>query len=143
MPKSGEPPRKYLRKAELHVQLKPGTLGVKVSLLPPDAQFPDKVTVHTVAEEIELAPEQKIEVQATEEKLIDSEGALEEISNVDTHTSEHTTPSEPESVESDEKVSKKESLSADLFFLKTLYILSCVILHNLLFCIFSHIFHVV
>ena len=53
LPKSGEPPRKYMRKAELHVQTKPGILGVKVRLIPPDAQFPDQVKVQIVEEELE------------------------------------------------------------------------------------------
>ncbi|MCK4478623.1 30S ribosomal protein S3 [Candidatus Bathyarchaeota archaeon] len=45
LPKSGEPPLAYTRKAELHVQLKPGILGVKVRIMPPDAKFPDKITI--------------------------------------------------------------------------------------------------
>lgn len=45
LPKSGEPPLVYTRKAELHVQLKPGILGVKVRIMPPDAKFPDKITI--------------------------------------------------------------------------------------------------
>jgi small subunit ribosomal protein S3 len=45
LPKSGQPAMKYLRKAELHVQLKPGIFGVKVRIMPPDAQFPDKVHI--------------------------------------------------------------------------------------------------
>lgn len=45
LPKSGEPALKYLRTAEMHVQLKVGILGVKVKILPPDAQFPDKVEI--------------------------------------------------------------------------------------------------
>lgn len=45
LPKSGEPPLVYTRKAALHVQLKPGILGVKVSIMPPDAVFPDKITI--------------------------------------------------------------------------------------------------
>ncbi len=53
LPKSGDPPRKYMRKAELHVQTKPGILGVKVRLIPPDAQFPDQVKVQIVEEELE------------------------------------------------------------------------------------------
>jgi small subunit ribosomal protein S3 len=36
IPKSGQPPLKFLRKAELHVQLKPGIFGVKVRIMPPD-----------------------------------------------------------------------------------------------------------
>ena len=68
LPKSGEPPRKYMRKAELHVQTKPGILGVKVRLIPPDAQFPDQVKVQIVEEELE--PETAImeEPVLTEEK---------------------------------------------------------------------------
>jgi small subunit ribosomal protein S3 len=34
-----------MRKAEMHVQLKPGIIGVRVKLMPPDAQFPDKVQI--------------------------------------------------------------------------------------------------
>ena len=45
MPKSGEPARKYMRKAEVPVQLKPGILGVKVRIMPPEARFPDQVQV--------------------------------------------------------------------------------------------------
>lgn len=49
--KSGEPATKYMRKAALHVQLKPGILGVKVLIMPPEAKFPDQVEI------IEEAPE--------------------------------------------------------------------------------------
>ena len=45
MPKSGDPPMKYTKKAELQVQLKPGTLGVKVRIMPPEAKFPDQVQI--------------------------------------------------------------------------------------------------
>ena len=43
IPKSGQPPLKFLRKAELHVRLKPGIFGVKVRIMPPDAIFPDQL----------------------------------------------------------------------------------------------------
>jgi small subunit ribosomal protein S3 len=45
MPRCGEPPLKYLRKAEAHVQLKPGIFGIKVKIMPPDAKFPDKIQI--------------------------------------------------------------------------------------------------
>ncbi len=45
IPKSGEPPERYMRKAELHVQLKPGIFGIKVRIMPPDAIFPDRVKI--------------------------------------------------------------------------------------------------
>ena len=88
LPKSGEPPRKYMRKAELHVHLKPGTLGVKVRLIPPDAQFPDQVQVHVIEEEPE--PEKTI----AEEKPVAEEKAVEpEVSPVEETVKE--TKSEP------------------------------------------------
>lgn len=45
LPKSGEPPLRYLRKAELHVQLKPGIFGVKIRIMPPDIELPDKISI--------------------------------------------------------------------------------------------------
>jgi small subunit ribosomal protein S3 len=45
MPRCGDPPLKYLRKAEVHVQLKPGIFGIKVKIMPPDAKFPDKIQI--------------------------------------------------------------------------------------------------
>ena len=59
LPKSGEPPLKYLRKAELHVQLKPGIFGIKVRIMPPDAIFPDRVQIIE-----KILPEQSTEKPA-------------------------------------------------------------------------------
>ena len=73
LPKSGEPPRKYMRKAELHVQLKPGILGVKVRLIPPEAEFPDQVKVQIIEEELEKETEGEI----VEEKAVTEEKAVE------------------------------------------------------------------
>ncbi len=56
LPKSGEPPLRHMRKAELDVQLKPGIFGVKVRIMPPDAEFPDKIDI-AVQEAKEEAPE--------------------------------------------------------------------------------------
>jgi small subunit ribosomal protein S3 len=56
IPKSGDPPMKYTRKAELQVQLKPGILGVKVRIMPPEAKFPDQV--HIVEESAEEEEEE-------------------------------------------------------------------------------------
>ncbi|NIU39731.1 30S ribosomal protein S3 [Candidatus Bathyarchaeota archaeon] len=64
MPKSGEPPRKYTRKAEVSVQLKPGILGVKVRIMPPEAEFPDQVQI--VEEEI-VEEEKETATVTTEE----------------------------------------------------------------------------
>jgi len=64
IPKSGEPPLKYLRKAELHVQLKPGIYGVKVRIMPPEAKFPDQVQI---TEEIPPETAEKAETVAEAE----------------------------------------------------------------------------
>ena len=69
MPKSGEPPREYMRRAEVSVQLKPGILGVKVRIMPPEAEFPDQVQI---AEE-EIVEEEK----GTETAIVTTEEAGE------------------------------------------------------------------
>jgi small subunit ribosomal protein S3 len=61
-PRCGDAALKYMKKAEAHVQLKPGIIGVKVKIMPPDAQFPDKIKI---AEE--PPPEEKVEEK--EEKI--------------------------------------------------------------------------
>jgi len=98
LPKSGEPPRKYMRKAVVHVQLKPGTLGVKVLLLPPDAQFPDQVKVHVIEEELEREPEREI----IEETVLPEETVIEPA----------VSPVE-EKIVSDEKVAEAEVAPAE------------------------------
>lgn len=74
MPKSGEPPRKYTRKAEVSVQLKPGILGVKVRIMPPEAKFPDQVQIV----EEEIVEEEKVEEEKeTETATVTTEEAGE------------------------------------------------------------------
>lgn len=45
VPKSGDPAMKYVRKATMHVKMKKGAFGINVSIVPPDARFPDKVNL--------------------------------------------------------------------------------------------------
>jgi small subunit ribosomal protein S3 len=63
MPKCGDPPLKYLRKAEVHVQLKPGIFGIKVRIMPPDAVFPDKIQIVE-----NIPPEEAVETTETAKK---------------------------------------------------------------------------
>jgi len=60
-PRCGEPALRWMRKAEAHVQLKPGIIGVRVKLMPPEAIFPDKVEIilQSPIEEETTAPKQK------------------------------------------------------------------------------------
>jgi small subunit ribosomal protein S3 len=75
IPKSGEPPLKYMRKAELHVQLKPGIFGIKVRIMPPDAVFPDRVQI---TEKIPPEkPAEKTETKAKPEKEAEAPEASE------------------------------------------------------------------
>jgi small subunit ribosomal protein S3 len=96
-PRCGDPALTYMKKAEAHVQLKPGIIGVRVKIMPPDAKFPDKIkikeelppeeieekTEEETAEKPAEAPEQDVKVEelpeeqneATEEK---AEAAAEE-----------------------------------------------------------------
>ncbi|MCD6241566.1 30S ribosomal protein S3 [Candidatus Bathyarchaeota archaeon] len=77
LPKSGEPAMKYMRKAEVHVQLKPGIFGVKVRIMPPDAEFPDKIKIletveKTPSETAESAEAETEEKEAEEKKEAES-----------------------------------------------------------------------
>ncbi len=63
--KCGEPSIRYMQKAEVHVQLKPGIFGVRVKIMPPDAIFPDKIKlVDKLPPELEEKDEQKAEAEA-------------------------------------------------------------------------------
>ncbi len=81
LPKSGDPPLEYLRKTELHVQLKPGIFGVKVRIMPPDADFPDKIKIVPIEEKEEIveAPEEETlaEAEASATEKSEEEEATE------------------------------------------------------------------
>lgn len=63
----GEPALKYMRKAEVHVQLKPGIFGVRVRIMPPDAVFPDKIQI------IEPIPPEEEKIEGTKEEKEEAE----------------------------------------------------------------------
>lgn len=77
-PRCGDPPLRYLRKAEFHVQLKPGIFGVRVRIMPPDAKFPDKIQIVEAPPPKEEATEEKMEAATTEEKSDEKEEGEEE-----------------------------------------------------------------
>jgi len=66
LPKCGEPSMKYMRKAEVHVQLKPGIFGVKVRIMPPDAEFPDKIEI------VENLPQEETVTKETAEEATEN-----------------------------------------------------------------------
>jgi small subunit ribosomal protein S3 len=77
-PRCGEPALRYMRKTEVHVQLKPGIFGVKVKIMPPDAQFPDKIKIVTELPPA-LAAEQKVEEELPQEKPVEKAAAEEKV----------------------------------------------------------------
>jgi small subunit ribosomal protein S3 len=77
LPKCGDPPQKYMRKAEVHVQLKPGMFGIRVRIMPPDAQFPDKIKIAEAMPPEEEPTEKKTESTAQEADTKDQTEATE------------------------------------------------------------------
>jgi small subunit ribosomal protein S3 len=78
-PRCGDPALKYMRKAEVHVQLKPGIIGVRVKLMPPDAQFPDKIQIIAELPPSEEKPEEPREELKEETKEEVTEEVKEEV----------------------------------------------------------------
>jgi small subunit ribosomal protein S3 len=111
IPKSGEPALRYVKSATMHVKMKKGTIGVTVTIVPPDAKFPDKVdltglpVIEYPEEEIEL-PE-GVESEAPEAAPEAEAGAPESTAEAEIVSSE---PSEAEVVEAkpEEKETPKE-----------------------------------
>jgi len=73
LPRCGDPPLRYMRKAEAHVQLKPGIFGVRVRIMPPDAKFPDKIQIAEI-----LPPEEEAKEEATAEEKPEETGGQKE-----------------------------------------------------------------
>jgi small subunit ribosomal protein S3 len=87
--KCGDPSIKYMQRAEVHVQLKPGIFGVRVKIMPPDAVFPDKIKIveklppvlepkETESTEAKTEQEPPAEAEKEEEKGSDVKGEEEE-----------------------------------------------------------------
>jgi small subunit ribosomal protein S3 len=96
-PRCGDAALKYMKKAEAHVQLKPGIIGVKVKIMPPDAQFPDKIQIVE-----ELPPEEKAEEK--EEKIEETlpEQKAEELPEEQTEEKMEAEEASEENVEGEE-----------------------------------------
>jgi small subunit ribosomal protein S3 len=109
IPKAGEPSKKYLRHATIHVKQKRGMLGVTVNIVPPDAKFPDKIDLSGLPEieepvestftpeapEVDAEKDAKYELNSTEkveditqEKSMDTSSQPENIVNTEIKTSE-------------------------------------------------------
>jgi small subunit ribosomal protein S3 len=81
--KCGDPSIRYMQRAEVHVQLKPGIFGVRVKIMPPDAMFPDKIKI---VEKLPLESKPK----ETETKEAEAEATKTEQPSVEEKKAEET-----------------------------------------------------
>jgi len=98
VPKSGEPAIKYVRRAVVHTQLKPGIFGVRVSIMPSGVEFPDQIKIleiepelqplKIIEEEPEETLEEKEEVTLEQEEQAEAEASSEETSEADVESQE-------------------------------------------------------
>ena len=105
-PRCGDPALTYMKKAEAHVQLKPGIIGVRVKLMPPDAQFPDKIQITT-----ELPPEEPEETVAEKEET--PEVISEQKVNVEELPAEPADPTEPTEEKAEADAEAKEEVPVE------------------------------
>jgi small subunit ribosomal protein S3 len=118
-PRCGDPALKYMKKSEAHVQLKPGIIGVRVKLMPPNAQFPDKIQITqepppeemeakvTEKKATEAPPEQKVNVEKLPEEL--TETTLEKSKNTEAAAETEVPPEEIE--ETAEETAEEEEVN--------------------------------
>ena len=115
-PRCGDPALKYMKKAEAHVQLKPGIIGVRVKIMPPDAKFPDKIqiTQELPPEEIEEKPEEKPEkLGDTSEQTVKVEELAQEPDKpvIETEEKQITEEKAEDEAVAEKKISVKPSAS--------------------------------
>jgi small subunit ribosomal protein S3 len=107
-PRCGDAALKCMKKAEAHVQLKPGIIGVRVKIMPPDAQFPDKIQI------TEELPPEEIEEEITEEEKVaeappEQEVKVEELLEEPAKATEATEAVEEKAEESESAEAAKEA----------------------------------
>jgi small subunit ribosomal protein S3 len=103
--KCGEPSLKYMQKAEVHVQLKPGMFGVRVRIMPPDAIFPDKIKIveNLPPPEEKTAEEKTAEEKAEQEPKAEEEKSEEASSEAEEEKTERANSEGKEEEQQDEE----------------------------------------
>jgi small subunit ribosomal protein S3 len=109
IPKAGEPSKTYLRHATIHVKQKRGILGVTVNIIPPDAKFPDKISLKDLPE-IEY-PEEEVYMPEGVEPDVEPEPIIEQV----TQTSEQpkVTIETPKETKTDEVSSEPVEIESE------------------------------
>jgi small subunit ribosomal protein S3 len=118
-PRCGDAALKYMKKAEAHVQLKPGIIGVRVKIMPPDAQFPDKIQViqelpHEEIEEKMEVPEANPEQEVKVEELPEEPSKSTEVSKPTEEKAEAEVAVKKEASVEEPAVEKKVEASAEV-----------------------------
>jgi small subunit ribosomal protein S3 len=90
IPKAGEPALRYVKRAVIHVKQKKGTFGVAVTIVPPDAKFPDKIDLSNLPileyPEEEIVLPEGVEPDIIEVVTIEGETTQEPDNNVEPTT---------------------------------------------------------
>jgi small subunit ribosomal protein S3 len=109
VPKAGEPALRYVKKATIHVKMKRGILGVTVHIVPPDAKFPDKVSLDQLPEIEYQQPIPGVEPDKAEatETVEDASKTTEPVETTPTET-ENLKPAAEESLEDSLEESPEE-----------------------------------
>ncbi len=115
IPKAGDPALTYVKSAVIQVKQKKGTFGITVTIVPPDAKFPDKVDLSNLPvieypEEETILPE-GVEPDTIEEDIIEGEIKQESVVKLEPATEidvpeiqndTHEIKNQTDEVESDE-----------------------------------------
>ena len=67
IPKAGQPALEYSKTATTPVKLKLGIIGVTVTIVSPEAEFPDKVSLENLPEKVEVTAEKEPPILKEEE----------------------------------------------------------------------------
>lgn len=87
IPKSGYPAQTEVKSAVIHVKQKKGTFGVTVTIVPPDAKFPDKISLEGLPV-----------IEYPEEEIVLPEGVEPDLPEAEAETAEAEAAETPEAV---------------------------------------------
>ena len=115
-PRCGDPALTYMKKAEAHVQLKPGIIGVRVKIMPPDAKFPDKIkiTEELPPEEIEEKTEEKAEQAEKPAETPEQKVKVEELQEEPTEATDEKAEAATEEAPAEEAQEEEAEPSAEV-----------------------------
>jgi small subunit ribosomal protein S3 len=106
IPKAGEPAQRYVKSAVIHVKQKKGTFGCTVTIVPPDAKFPDKVDLSGLPV-IEYPEEEVVLPEGVEPEPVEGEAVVGEEAAEPVEALEPTASLEPVEGEAEATVTEE------------------------------------